>query len=47
MEAYKSGADSVLLSPASASFDKYSSYKERGKDFARIVAEIKDIERRN
>ena len=46
MEAYKSGADNVLLSPASASFDKYSSYKERGEDFARIVSEIKDIERR-
>ncbi len=46
MEAYKSGADNVLLSPASASFDRYSSYKERGEDFARIVWEIKDIERR-
>jgi UDP-N-acetylmuramoylalanine--D-glutamate ligase len=46
MEAYKSGADNVLLSPASASFDRYSSYKERGEDFARIVSEIKDIEKR-
>lgn len=45
-EGYKSGADAVLLSPASASFDAYSSYRERGKDFVRIVLEIKDIEKR-
>jgi len=31
--------DAVLLSPACASFDWYSSYGERGDDFARIVRE--------
>jgi UDP-N-acetylmuramoylalanine--D-glutamate ligase len=29
--------DAVLLSPACASFDWYSSYKERGDDFTRCV----------
>ena len=32
--------DIVLFSPGSASFDAYSSYKERGDDFERIVSEI-------
>ena len=32
----------VLLSPACASFDLYSSYAERGDDFARIVTERGD-----
>jgi UDP-N-acetylmuramoylalanine--D-glutamate ligase len=31
--------DVVLLSPATASFDLYKNYKERGDDFARIVRE--------
>ncbi len=32
--------DVVLLSPACASFDLYANYKERGKDFSRIVNAI-------
>lgn len=32
--------DNVLFSPGSASFDEYSSYKERGENFERIVREI-------
>ena len=30
----------VLLSPACASFDMYSDFEERGRDFKRIVQEI-------
>jgi len=33
--------DVVLLSPATASFDLYKNYEERGKDFRRIVGSIK------
>lgn len=38
----KSG-DAVLLSPACASFDEFSSYIERGNYFKQIVGEIKNI----
>jgi UDP-N-acetylmuramoylalanine--D-glutamate ligase len=34
--------DVILLSPATASFDLYSGYKERGEDFARIMAGLPD-----
>lgn len=44
IEAYKSGADCVLLSPASASFDSYTSYIKRGEDYEKAVWEIKSIE---
>ena len=30
----------VLLSPACASFDMYDGYEERGRDFKRIVNEL-------
>jgi UDP-N-acetylmuramoylalanine--D-glutamate ligase len=32
--------DTVLLSPACASFDMYKSYAERGADFARAVRSL-------
>ena len=31
----------VLLSPACASFDMYRDFEERGRDFKRIVHELK------
>ena len=36
--------DTVLLSPACASFDWYSSYGEQGDDFARLVHELQGVE---
>jgi len=37
-----SGGDVVLLSPATSSFDQYSSYGERGDDFKRVVESLND-----
>ena len=34
------GFDNVLFSPASASFDRYSDYKERGDAFQREVRKL-------
>ncbi len=36
----KGGYDSVLFSPASASFDRYSGYEERGKAFEREIRRL-------
>ncbi len=33
--------DVVLMSPASASFDRYKNFEERGKHFKRLVGELK------
>ena len=38
---YAQAGDAVVLSPACASFDWYSSYAERGDDFARAVRSLK------
>ena len=40
VDAFMQRPSNVLLSPASASFDCFSSYKERGKTFIKIVSEI-------
>ena len=40
-EAVKSGADTVLFSPASKSFDEYESYAERGKKFDECVVKLR------
>jgi len=34
--------DMILLSPATASFDAYSGYAERGRDFARVAKALSD-----
>ncbi|MDR2091296.1 MAG: hypothetical protein LBP62_06610 [Clostridiales bacterium] len=39
--AYESGAKNVLFSPASASFDRYENYEERGRIFAALVEELR------
>ncbi len=36
----KEGIDVILLSPASASFDRYKSYAERGEKFKEVVYEL-------
>ena len=40
------GSGTVLLSPACASFDWYANYKERGKDFVRVVKMLEGQEGR-
>lgn len=44
LKAYENSerGDVVLLSPACASWDQYSSYKERGNDFIEIIKSIKE-----
>ncbi len=44
IEAYHSGADSVLLSPATAGFDMFRDYRERGEAFCAVVRSIKQSE---
>lgn len=40
VEAYHSGADNVLFSPATSSFDMFEDYRARGAAFDKIVGEI-------
>ncbi|GMU77648.1 MAG: UDP-N-acetylmuramoylalanine--D-glutamate ligase [Acidimicrobiia bacterium] len=44
-QARAAGGGVVLLSPACASFDWYSSYAERGDDFAREVGRLAEVRR--
>ena len=41
IEAADSDADIVLFSPASASFDRYTGYKERGERFKNLISSLK------
>ena len=40
IEAYNQNGDVVLMSPASASFDLYVNFEERGRHFKQLVAEL-------
>lgn len=42
-KAFYSGAKTVLLSPACASFDSYRNYAERGRDFIRCVKALAEM----
>jgi UDP-N-acetylmuramoylalanine--D-glutamate ligase len=42
VDAFLNAPNNVLLSPASASYDMFSSYVERGEEFKRAVTRIAD-----
>lgn len=43
--AYDKGCDNVLFSPTTSSFDRYSSFEERGRDFDRCFRELLNEEK--